>query len=106
MEMEARYNILDIDLEGIEDIRRFREKLLSRPGEGSAGKTGTWRLYKPILYIDKCTRCGLCWLYCPDNVISWRQREIPEIDMEFCKGCGICSDVCPVDAIEMVLEGE
>ncbi len=48
----------------------------------------------------------LCWLYCPDDVISWRPREYPEIDYTYCKGCGICASVCPVNTIEMVLEGE
>lgn len=104
--MEVKYKVLDLDSEGIEDAKMFRDRLLSRPSSGSAGRTGTWRLYRPEISLEKCTRCGICWLYCPDDVISWKPREYPKIDMEYCKGCGVCADVCPVGAIEMVLEGE
>jgi len=44
----------------------------------------------------------MCWLYCPDGVIS---RTIPPvIDYEYCKGCGICAEECPTKAITMVEE--
>ena len=54
----------------------------------------------------RCIKCGICWLYCPDDVISWAPKGLPIIDYSYCKGCGICSSVCPVKAIDMVLEGE
>jgi pyruvate ferredoxin oxidoreductase delta subunit len=48
--------------------------------------------------------CFLCWLYCPDAVIS---KTIPvRIDLDYCKGCGICAEVCPTKAITMVSEEE
>ena len=49
-------------------------------------------------------RLALCWMYCPDNVVS-KSLE-PTIDLEYCKGCGICAEECPVKAIEMVSEEE
>ena len=78
-------------------------------GPGDAGRTGSWRAERPILDLTKCTpakkgkpACHLCWLYCPDNVVT---KEInPSIDLEYCKGCGICAEECPVDAIEMIEE--
>jgi pyruvate ferredoxin oxidoreductase delta subunit len=76
---------------------------VSTPAPGEAGKTGDWRSQTPEIDHEKCSQkdtCLLCWLYCPDGVIS---REFPlEIDLEFCKGCGICAEECPRDAITMV----
>ena len=82
---------------------------LSKPAPGSAGPTGTWRDMRPVIDESRCTRCLLCWLYCPDDVISMEpvgpgSKEIPVIDYEYCKGCGICAQVCPTKAIEMVPE--
>lgn len=75
----------------------------SRPSKGEAGRTGDWRSHTPVIDHDGCSgkdTCLLCWLYCPDGLIS---REFPlEIDLEYCKGCGICAEECPRKAIEMV----
>jgi len=84
---------------------------VSSPGIGEAGKTGEWRTMRPVIDHGKCLpakqgkpACFLCWLYCPDAVIS---RTVPvQIDLEYCKGCGICPEVCPVQAITMVSEEE
>ena len=69
--------------------------------------TGDWKTYKPIRDLEKCTRCVLCVLFCPDGAIHWKpEKEDIEFDFNFCKGCGICANECPVDAIEMTLEEE
>ncbi len=83
----------------------------SLPGPGDAGRTGSWRVSRPVLDPSICTpaksgkeSCFLCWLYCPDGVIS---REIPpKIDFEYCKGCGICARECPTGALSMILEAD
>ncbi len=72
---------------------------ISIPTEGAMGKTGTWRVFKPVIDTGKCIKCWRCWIFCPDAAIS--RNEYPSIDYEYCKGCGICSNVCPVKAIEM-----
>ncbi len=77
---------------------------VSKPSKGSAGKTGLWRVERPVVDEDKCIKCWLCWLYCPEDVISEGENGFPQIDLTFCKGCGVCADVCPVDAIRMVKE--
>ncbi len=77
---------------------------VSKPSVGAVGKTGTWRVFKPIIDHEKCTRCGLCWIYCPDESIELKEDDTPKINYDFCKGCGICSDVCPVKAIKMEAE--
>ncbi len=82
-------------------------------------KTSSWRTSKPIIEYSKCTRCMICWKFCPDvaieisdgkNVASPNPRfstmEIPLINYDYCKGCGICANECPFDAIEMKQEGE
>jgi len=73
---------------------------MSRPIEGAAGKTGTWRVFRPVVDKEKCNACGLCATYCPDGVIN----EDLAIDLNYCKGCGICANECPKKAIEMVRE--
>jgi len=94
---------------GTRDCRHISDE--SSPGIGEAGRTGEWRNAHPVIDADKCTpvrqnkpACFLCWLYCPEAVIS---KTIPlQINLEYCKGCGICSQVCPVRAISMVNEEE
>jgi pyruvate ferredoxin oxidoreductase delta subunit len=73
---------------------------ISRPVAGSAGHTGAWRVFKPVVNRENCNGCGICALYCPDAVI----REDLVIDLAFCKGCGICANECPKKAIAMVRE--
>jgi len=83
----------------------------SSPGIGEGGRTGEWRNSHPVIDPQKCIparqnkpTCFICWLYCPDAVIS---KTIPiQINLEYCKGCGICSQVCPAQAITMVTEEE
>jgi len=81
----------------------------SKPGPGDGGKTGSWRVLRPVINLEKCIpaksgkmACFNCWLYCPDCVVT---RTIPPtINFEYCKGCGICAEECPAGAIEMVDE--
>jgi pyruvate ferredoxin oxidoreductase delta subunit len=63
----------------------------------------------PVIDDKKCLparsnkpTCFLCWLYCPEAVIT--KGIPPSIDLEYCKGCGICAQACPVQAISMVHE--
>lgn len=69
-------------------------------------KTGSWRALKPILNREKCVKCLLCWVYCPEPAIYRHEDNSVEIDYNFCKGCGICENVCPTKAITMIREGE
>ena len=72
---------------------------LSKPVRAAMGKTGSWRVFHPILDTEKCIKCWRCWIFCPETAI--RRKEYPEIDYDYCKGCGVCASECPVDAIEM-----
>jgi pyruvate ferredoxin oxidoreductase delta subunit len=83
----------------------------SEPGPGDGGRTGSWRVVCPTIDLEKCTParknkmvCFICWLYCPDGVVT---RTIPPtIDYEYCKGCGICAEECPSKAISMKEESD
>jgi len=60
---------------------------ISRPVKGASGKTGSWRVFKPVVDKEKCNACGICAMFCPDAAIS----EDLVVDLDFCKGCGICA---------------
>ena len=62
-----------------------------------------WRSIRPVINQDKCVGCEQCYLYCPDGVISIKNKKA-EIDYDFCKGCGICAGICRVGAIETEAE--
>ena len=75
---------------------------------GSSRKyyTGSFRSQRPILDAKLCTKCGMCWVYCPDAAIFINQDGTYEIDLRYCKGCGICAEECARKAIKMVDEEE
>lgn len=78
---------------------------ISKPKEGVAGKTGNWRIFRPVIDYNKCVKCYLCYLHCPDASIDVEKHtDFPKIDYDYCKGCGICAEVCPVKAIRMERE--
>jgi 2-oxoacid:acceptor oxidoreductase delta subunit (pyruvate/2-ketoisovalerate family) len=67
--------------------------------------TGDWRTFKPVLDSEKCNKCLLCYVYCPDGAIEWKpEAEEIEFNYKYCKGCGICANECRREAIKMVLE--
>jgi len=68
-------------------------------------KTGTWRVFKPVINYQKCKSCRLCYVYCPESAIKW-ENNFPVVDYENCKGCLICAQECPLKAIETTREGE
>ncbi len=76
---------------------------ISWPQKGVAGETGSWRSHRPVVDAQKCTKCQLCWIYCPEASID---RETITIDYTYCKGCGICATECPRRAIKMEKEEE
>ncbi len=67
--------------------------------------TGSWSIFRPSIDMDKCTKCGLCVIYCPEASIEMKDERV-EVDYDYCKGCGICGNECPADAITMVREEE
>jgi len=78
---------------------------ISRPRVASTGKTGSWRTFRPIINIEKCTGCRICWVYCPVACIELNEQNQPKINYDYCKGCGICAHECPLKIIKMEREG-
>jgi len=69
-------------------------------GYGVLKDVSSWRVFQPVIDMDKCTGCKNCWIYCPETAIKWTDENRPEIEWRKCKGCGICVNECPVVAIE------
>jgi pyruvate ferredoxin oxidoreductase delta subunit len=80
--------------------------LIIDAGNSQAYQTGGWRAFRPVVDMEACTSCLLCWIYCPDVSIEVEEGEFKGIDYGHCKGCGICAEVCPVNCISMLEESE
>lgn len=72
--------------------------IIREPGSSASINRGSWRLVRPVHNKEKCTKCKICYAYCPDAAIKWTS-EGPEIDLKACKGCMICMEECPTGAI-------
>jgi pyruvate ferredoxin oxidoreductase gamma subunit len=62
-------------------------------------RTGAWRIERPEIDRERCTRCDLCLVRCPEGTIALDDRGYPVIDYDHCKGCMICWTACPVHAV-------
>ncbi len=75
------------------------------PGRNEYFKKWSTRTMRPVLDFDKCTKCTLCWVACPDTVFDVTPDGYFDANMEACCGCGVCEAICPVpDCITMVNE--
>jgi Pyruvate/2-oxoacid:ferredoxin oxidoreductase delta subunit len=45
-------------------------------GNSPERRTGNWRQFRPVLDADRCTRCWICFVRCPEAAISWMRRSI------------------------------
>ena len=69
-------------------------------GNSRIKRTGAWRSSTPVIDYGRCTRCMICFIYCPDACISLDEDLTPRIDYDNCKGCLICFTECPVKAVK------
>lgn len=74
------------------------------PGSSIQFDVSAWRVSRPVIDQAKCTKCGLCWIFCPDSAIEFKDGKY-EPNMLYCKGCGICQKACAPKAISMSKEG-
>jgi pyruvate ferredoxin oxidoreductase gamma subunit len=69
-------------------------------GNAEQRRTGNWRVERPVIDRASCSRCGLCFVQCPDGAISLDEEGYPLIDYDHCKGCMICRSVCPLHIVD------
>ncbi len=76
--------------------------VVTTPGIAKEYRTGDWRSASAIIDTQKCNKCGLCFIYCPEGCIRPTKEGFYEANLFYCKGCGICAKECPKNAINMV----
>ncbi len=83
---------------------QFAGPTIRHRGSAALRRTGNWRTERPVIELDKCKRCFLCYLYCPEAALRLDADNFPHVDYDHCKGCLICYEECPTDAITRRLE--
>jgi pyruvate ferredoxin oxidoreductase gamma subunit len=78
--------------------------VLTEAGSAKQYRTGDWKSEHPVLNHEKCIKCGICYLFCPEGCIREREDGYFEANLFYCKGCGICARECWTEAIKMVEE--
>jgi pyruvate ferredoxin oxidoreductase gamma subunit len=68
-------------------------------------QTGSWRQFRPVLHREHCTRCWLCFVWCPEAAIVLDANDYPVVDYTVCKGCLLCAHECPTQAFSIEKEG-
>ncbi len=66
--------------------------------------TASWRTFRPVIDLTLCTKCNVCWKFCPDDAIGFDGDGYPVVRLDYCKGCAICAEECKPKAIVMVKE--
>ncbi len=67
--------------------------------------TSNWRVVRPVIDHEKCSRCLSCYIACPDSCWAYDETaDIMELNLKFCKGCQICIYECPSEALTAVPE--
>ena len=80
--------------------------IVAEPGNASQYQTGTWRSQRPLFDSNKCIKCGMCYIFCPEGCVEQNTEGYFEANLFYCKGCGICARECWPQAITMVEEEE
>lgn len=78
--------------------------VILEPGNAASYKTGDWRSLRPTLDKERCIKCAVCWMFCPDEAIEKTGDGYYVANLEYCKGCGICANECTTKCITMVQE--
>lgn len=69
----------------------------------SLNKTAAWRSLRPVIDAARCTKCLLCWKFCPEACVILG-AGVPLIALDHCKGCGVCAAECPPKCIALEAE--
>jgi pyruvate ferredoxin oxidoreductase gamma subunit len=79
--------------------------VITEAGSAKQYRTGDWKSERPVWNHEKCIKCGICYLFCPEGCIGQNEEGYFEANLYYCKGCGICARECWTEAIKMVEEG-
>jgi pyruvate ferredoxin oxidoreductase delta subunit len=92
----------------LEVTSKFSKKMIGcsliEKGAAKPFMPGDRRKALPEWDKDRCIRCGLCYIYCPDGAVYRTDDGFFEADEKMCKGCGICHRECWFGSISMVEE--
>ena len=80
--------------------------IVTEPGNAAVYRTGDWRSSKPLHQPERCIKCAVCYVFCPEGCIKQDEEGYFVPDLYYCKGCGICAHECPTRAIIMQEEEE
>lgn len=78
--------------------------VITEAGNAKQYRTGDWKSERPVWDHQKCIKCGICYLFCPEGCIGQNEDGYFEANLYYCKGCGICARECWTEAIKMVEE--
>jgi pyruvate ferredoxin oxidoreductase gamma subunit len=79
--------------------------IIAEAGSAKQYRTGDWKSERPVWNHERCIKCGICYLFCPEGCIREREDGYFDANLFYCKGCGICARECWTEAIKMVEEG-
>ncbi len=80
--------------------------IVTEPGNARQYRSGDWRSQRPTYNFNKCIKCGICYIFCPEGCIGQNTDGNFEADLYYRKGCGTCARECPTRVITMVEEEE
>ncbi len=86
------------------DTLPLTKPAIVRPSTAALRHTGNWRMQRPVIELEKCKRCFLCYLYCSEAAVQLDAQNYPHIDYDYCKGCLTCCAECPTRAIARAVE--
>jgi len=91
----------------LEAMSKFTKKMIEcaliEKGAGRPFQSGDRRRL-PVWDKDRCIRCGICYVYCPDGAVYRTDDGFFDVDKDRCKGCGICHRECWFGVVSMVEE--
>jgi pyruvate ferredoxin oxidoreductase gamma subunit len=83
---------------------RFAAPSIDVAATSALRTTEGWRLFRPEIELERCTRCFICFVLCPEGAIELDAQHYPVIDYAHCKGCLVCVAECPPQVITAVRE--
>lgn len=75
---------------------------ITATGNSRLRDRGAWSNFKPVIDYKGCTKCMICYVYCPDSAFTIDAKGFPVVDYDACKGCNICKTECPPRVISLV----